>query len=82
MQHEDLIADLDGSVRRLLDYCGPGLRAGLPGVPQDPAQRAHPQLRAGAPADLPRRPGPVEAVRALARPAEGRPRRRLVRYRD
>ena len=44
----------------------PGVRAGLRRFPQDRAQRAHAQLRAGAPADLPRRPGPVEEVRALA----------------
>ncbi len=50
----------------------PGFRARLPGVLQDRAQRAHGELRAGAPADLQGRPRPVAAFRALAGAAEER----------
>ena len=53
VQHEDLVDDLEGNVRRILDYCGLQVRARLCRVPQDRTQRAHRELRAGTPADLP-----------------------------
>ena len=72
VQHEDVVADLEGSVRRMLDYCGLPFEPACVDVPQDQAQRAHAQLRAGAPAHLPRRPGSVEQIRTLAGPLEDR----------
>ena len=39
--HEDVVDDLEGNVRRILDFCGLAVRAGLRRVPQDRAQRAH-----------------------------------------
>ena len=59
VQHEDLVDDLEGNVRRILDLLRAGVRARLRRVPQDRTQRAHRELRAGAPADLPRGPGSV-----------------------
>ena len=76
VHHEDVVDDLEGSVRRMLDYCGLPFEQRLRRLPQDPAQRAHAQLRAGAPADLPRRPGPVEEIRTLAGAVEDRAGRR------
>ena len=67
VQHEDVIDDLEGSVRRMLDYLRPRVRAGLRRVPQDRAPRAHRELRAGAPPDQPRGRRPVAELRALAR---------------
>ena len=48
-----MVDDLEGSVRRMLDFCGL-IRAGLPRIPQDRTQRAHRELGTGAPADFPR----------------------------
>ncbi len=69
VQHEDVVEDLEGNVRRLLEYCGLEFEPRLCRVPQDRAQRAHRELRAGAPADLSRGPGSVASLRALARAA-------------
>ncbi len=63
VQHEDVVDDLEGSVQTHPGILRPAFRIRLPGIPQDRAQRAHGELRAGAPADLPRRPGPVEKLR-------------------
>src|SRR6185437_11043077 len=47
----------------------------MPRVLQDVTQREHRELRAGAPADLSRRPFAVASLRAMARPVEGIARR-------
>ncbi len=63
-------------MRALLDYCGLGVRAGVPRVLQDRARGAHRQLGAGPPADLSRRD------RGMAAPTSrisGRSRRRWAR---
>ena len=52
VEYEDLVEDLEGHVRRILGFCEPRVRAGLPRVPQDRAQHPHGQLGAGAPAAL------------------------------
>ena len=52
----------------------PAVRAGMPALLRERAPGADRELRAGSPADLPRRHRPVAALRALARPAEGRAR--------
>ena len=49
VQHEDVVDDLEGNVRRMLDFCGLRVRAAVRRVLQDPTQRAHRQFRAGAP---------------------------------
>ena len=69
VQHEDVVDDLEGNVRRMLDFCGlPFEPACLEFHKTERSVRTG-EFRAGAPADLPRRPGPVAAFRALARPA-------------
>ena len=73
VQHEDVVEDLEGNVRRILEFCGLQFETGVRRVPQDRAQRPHRELRAGAPADFPRRARPVAELRALAGPAQGRP---------
>ena len=70
--HEDVVDDLEGNVRRILDFCGLAVRAGLRGVLQDRAQRTHRELGAGPPADLPRGSRPVEELRAVARAPQER----------
>ncbi len=67
VQYEDLVDDLEGHVRRLLEFCGLAVRARLRRVPQDRTQRAHRELRAGAPAALSRGPRAVASLRAVAR---------------
>ena len=52
VQHEDVVEDLEGNVRRMLEFCGLEFEAALPRVLQDRSQRAHRELGAGAPADL------------------------------
>ena len=41
MQHEDVVDDLEGSVRRMLDYCGLEFEAHVHRFPQDQAQRTN-----------------------------------------
>jgi hypothetical protein len=67
--YEDMVADTETQVRALLDYCGLDVRRALPALLRERPGGAHRQFRAGAPADLPRRRGPVAAFRALARTA-------------
>jgi hypothetical protein len=82
VRHEDVVDDLEGSVRRLLDHCGLPFEPACVEFHKTRAQRPHAQLRAGAPADLPRRPRSVAQVRALARPLETALGDALDRYRD
>ncbi len=44
MQHEDVVDDLEGNVRRMLEFCGLEFRAPVRRVLQDPAQRAYRQF--------------------------------------
>ena len=44
----------------------PAVRASLPQLPRKPPRGAHRQLRTGAPPHIPRGPGPVAQLRALA----------------
>ena len=67
VQHEDVLDDLEGQVRRMLDYLGT-LRAGLPRFPR-PIARSAPPVGAGPPPDQPRRAGGLDALRPLAGPA-------------
>ena len=76
VHHEDVVEDLEGSVRRILEFCGLDFEPQCIELPQDPAQRTHRELRAGPPADLPRGTRPVAALRALARAAARGARRR------
>ena len=55
----------------LLDYLRPAVRGGLPELLRERPRGAHGELRAGAPADLPRRPRSMAALRALAGAVEG-----------
>ena len=71
VQHEDLVADFEPQVRRILDFCEPRVRARVSRVPQDLAPRAHGELRAGAAAHQQRRSRAMAALRALARAAGG-----------
>ena len=66
VQHEDVVEDLEGNVRRMLEYCGLEFEPEVPRVLQDRAQRSHRKLRAGTPADLQGRSRPVAPFRALA----------------
>ena len=75
VQHEDVVEDLEGSVRRMLEFCGLEFEPACLEFSQHRAQRAHGEFRAGAPADLSRGPRPVEAFRALAGIAQGGSRR-------
>ena len=71
VQHEDVVDDLEGNVRRMLEFVGLEFEPALPRVLQDRAQHPHRKLRTGAPADHARGPGQVAQFRALARPAQG-----------
>ena len=83
VQHEDLVDDLEGNVRRMLDFCGLRVRARLRRIPQDRAQRAYGELGAGAPADLSRGPRPVAPLRTVARAhCAKRSAMRSTRYRE
>ncbi len=66
VHHEDVVDDLEGSVRRILDYCELPFESGVSRVPPHRTQHPHRKLRAGAPAYLSRRARPVEELRALA----------------
>ena len=56
VHHEDIVEDLEGGGATDARALRPALRVRLPGFPSDPAQRAHAELRTGAPAHLPRQP--------------------------
>ena len=71
VQHEDVVDDLEGNVRRILDFCGLPFEPACVEFHKTERSVRTRQLGAGAPADLPRRPGSVEELRALARPAQG-----------
>ncbi len=71
VQHEDVVDDLEGSVRRMLDFCELPFEPGVPGVSPHRAEHPNREFRAGTAADLPRRPGPVASLRAVARAAAG-----------
>ena len=75
VQHEDVVEDLEGSVRRILEFCGLPFESAVRGVLQDRAQRAHGQLRASPPTHFQGRLGPVASLRTVARPPEGCSRR-------
>jgi hypothetical protein len=60
----------------------PALRTRLPDLPRNPAQRAHAQFRAGAPAHRPRRARPMATLCALARAVAGRAGRRPDRLQE
>jgi len=64
--------------RLLRSWIRTGLRRGL----QDRTCCPDCKLRAGSPADFPRRAFPVEELRALARPAQGQFGRALIRYHE
>ena len=51
--YEDMVANTESEVRRLLDYCGLPFEPELPALLRERARRAHRQFRAGARADLP-----------------------------
>ena len=69
--YERMVDDTEAEVRAPARLLRPAVRGALPALLRERARRAHRQLRAGAPADLPRRRRPLAALRALARPAEG-----------
>ena len=51
--HEEVVEDLEGNVRRILDFCGLPFGAGVPGVLQGTSGSVRTaSLGAGAPADL------------------------------
>ena len=64
--YEDMVEDTEASVRRLLDYCGLPFEEACLNFHENARAGPHRQLRTGAPPDLPRRPEPVAALRALA----------------
>ena len=79
VHHEDVVDDLEGSVRRAARLLRARFRAAVHQLPRDPAQRAYRQLRAGSPGDLPRGTRALEALRAVARAPRERPRCRTER---
>ncbi len=67
--HEDVVDDLDGNVRRMLDFCGLGFEPQCVEFHKTRAQRAYGQFRAGSPAPQSRWSRSVEVFRAVARAA-------------
>ena len=76
MHHEDVVDDLEGSVRRLLGFCGLDFEPQCLDFHTRPGGRPNRKLGTGAPAFVPGGPRPVATFRALASAAEGLPRRR------
>src|SRR4029077_14151432 len=83
-------AGAPGAVRAAGDAAGAGgappacllraaLRGAVPALPRDPPRGADRELRTGAQPALQRESGPVAPFRALARPAQGSPRRLRTR---
>ena len=70
VQHEDVVEDLEGNVRRLLDFCGLDFEPACLEYLQDRAQHPNCELRAGAPAHIQGGARPVAQFRALARTLE------------
>ncbi len=62
--YERMVEDTEAEVRRLLDYCGMPFEDALPALLRERAGRAHRQLRAGPPADLPRSARPMAPLRS------------------
>ena len=71
VQHEDVVDDLEGNVRRMLDFCGLTFEPACVEFHKTERSVRTRELRAGAPADLPRGARPVEELRALARASPG-----------
>ena len=65
VQHEDVVEDLEGSVRRLLEHCGPRVRTGVRRLSPDETKCANAEFRAGPAADLSRRSRAVEKLRDI-----------------
>ncbi len=75
IHHEDVVGDLEGKVRRMLDFCGLEFEPAVHRFSQNGAQRAYRQLGAGSPTPLSRGARSMEALRALAEAAGRRARR-------
>jgi len=52
VQHEDLVDDLEGNVRRILDFCGLEFQSQCIEFHKDGSHGAHRKLRAGSPASV------------------------------
>ena len=69
LDYEALVADQEGTTRRLLEHCGLEWRDGLPALPREPRADGDRERGAGAPADLPRVARPVAQLPAGTRAA-------------
>ena len=74
VQYEDLVEDLEGTVRSPARALRARLRAGVRRVPPQYAQRRHGERGTGAPAAVPRGARTLAPLRAVARPAARRAR--------
>ena len=67
VHHEDVVEDLERSVRRILDFCELPFEPACLEFHRTERSIRHGELGAGAPAHLPRGPRPVAPLRGLAR---------------
>ena len=72
IRHEALVEDLEGHVRRILDFCGLNFEPACLEFHKTERRRAYGELRAGAPARQPRGCRPMASFRALARTPQER----------
>ena len=68
--YEDMVADTEAEVRRLLAYCGSAVRQACLRFYENPRAVRTAEFRAGAPADLPRWRRSLAPLRGVARTAE------------
>jgi hypothetical protein len=78
IQHESALDDLEGKVRKVLDFCEFDFEPACV-ESKDTGQRPYRELRAGSPAHLPRGIGPVDVFLA---PREAVLGDALCRYRE
>ena len=71
IEHEEVVADLEGQVRRMLDFCGLSFEPACLNYHQNGPQHPHPQRPAGAPGPSTR---PAWTSGATTNPGWGRSR--------
>ena len=81
VQHEDVVDDLEGSVRRILEFCGLEFEPACVEFHKTAAQHTNRELGAGAAPHLPRGTRSVEELRAWLGPLKDALGDALVRYR-
>ena len=82
VQHEDVVDDLEGNVRRDSGFLRPGFRTRPASISTRHGAACARELGAGAPAHISRRARPLDEFRDLAGPAQEALGDALTRYRE